>query len=1322
VPHTLVANYAFHNVAGLILTTLACLFLWCNGANAAEPAQVDYHAYPLQYVSAEEVEAALAALLPGEGQVVADRRGNRVLVCGSAQSCRIAQRVIRSMDRAESGAAARAAEPVFEAYRFPAGQAAAIAAQLKGEFPPTAAVRIVVDQRTSQILVRAPPEIQRQIADRLNQALPTPAASHKPSLVRSASPSTQSHEVQLRQTTARQLQTALVGMLGERLLVVGEAGGDTTGYRLKLPDGRTAQLTIDRQTDRVLVQGDGPVVDSCVRMVRALDRPREPGDNGTRLISLTGAKPAHVRRAVDAIQNGQAAPESQSGDQPADGEQSNRAVAASPEEPEATPGNQLPAAAANDRSTRPPVPKTQQTPGPPAEGEEPKGKLLDDRKLIGPVQIEMLDGLDVMVIRGHRRDVEQVVDIIERIEQLGAETEPAIEVHALRHVDCDALATLINQLYADVFAPRQGDVSITALVKPNALLLIGRRENVETVINLVKRLDQPVAPETQFRVFRLEHASAVTAQATVQEFFADRGALGTKVLVTADFRSNSLILQAGPRDMAEAAALIQRLDTPTSKAVNEIRLFKLENSLAEELAPILQEAINGQAVAGRPGAARPSAQQQQAAGRQQIEEKSAMLRFITVDGTGRRRLNSGILTDVRITADTRANTLLVSAPSDSMELIAALIRQLDQLPGVQAQIKVFGIVNGDAASLAEVLETLFGRQTREDQPVVQTAAGEGESSLVPLRFAVDLRTNTIIASGSQGDLTVVEAILLRLDDSDVRQRKCAIYRLRNAPAVDVANAINEYLRSERQVQQITPELLSPFEQIEREVVVVPEPVSNSLIVSATPRFFEEVCELVERLDERPPMVMIQVLIAEVALGNTDEFGVELGLQDSVLFDRSILGDIVTTTQTTYDSSGNPASQNESIVAATNVPGFNFNNQPLGNSGATNAMQTAGALAGQALSTFALGRVNSELQYGGLVLSASSESVNILIRALQECGRLDVLSRPQIMTLDNQPAFIQVGQRVPRITGTQINETGQVNNITLENVGLILGVTPRISPDGLVVMEIDAEKSALGPEKEGIPISIAPTGDVIRSPRIDTTTAQTTVSAMTGQTLIFGGLITKSRSTTNRRVPVLAEIPVVGNLFRYDNETFKRTELLIIMTPHIVSGEAEAEAIKRVETARINWCLSDVLEMHGDGGFRGRSDEWADEETNVIYPDEPHKVEIIPKPEAVERIPKMSPADQGSPFILEPLPEEPAEQGSTSNSRPGSRPGSRSGRILKQRRAADGPERSPVNRADYQSRSENRPRRSTSGLQYPEAPLPGDLSSGQVIGTSEPVGP
>src|SRR5690606_4985904 len=237
-------------------------------------------------------------------------------------------------------------------------------------------------------------------------------------------------------------------------------------------------------------------------------------------------------------------------------------------------------------------------------------------------------------------------------------------------------------------------------------------------------------------------------------------------------------------------------------------------------------------------------------------------------------------------------------------------------------------------------------------------------------------------SGSTGDLEVVEILLLRLDESDVETRKMFVYRLKNAPALDVANSISQFLITQQQIflQQLQlNQAVSPIEQIDRQVVVVPELVSNSLIVSVTPRYYEQVLQIIEDLDFRPPMVMVQVMICEVLLTDDFEFGVELGLQDSLLFDRGIPG-------------------------VSSMPGFNFNGAGLPN----NSTYGREDLAGQSISTFGLGRSSANLGYGGLVLSAASESISILVRALQDAGRLQVLSRPQVMALDNQVAFVQVG--------------------------------------------------------------------------------------------------------------------------------------------------------------------------------------------------------------------------------------------------------------------------------------------------------------------------
>ncbi|MFH1268804.1 MAG: secretin N-terminal domain-containing protein, partial [Planctomycetota bacterium] len=645
--------------------------------------------------------------------------------------------------------------------------------------------------------------------------------------------------------------------------------------------------------------------------------------------------------------------------------------------------------------------------------------------------------------------------------------------------------------------------------------------------------------------------------------------------------------------MSEIAAIVARLDGEESESFNSVQIFKLKNSLAEDLAPVLQDAITGQMYGQRTGQ---RTLFQGAGTGERFERKSVRLQFGTIDENGPTRLNSGLLTDAQVTADVRANALIVTASADSMPLIEALIKELDRLPTAEAQVKVFTVVHGDASNLLEMLDDLFGAQTQGADLAVRTGATGEDSSLVFLRFAVDVRTNSIIATGSEGDLEVVEGILATLDTTDLRERQTVVMRLKNAFSVTVAEAVNAFLETELEAQQPVDGLLSSIEQIDREVVIVPEEVTNSLIISATERYFSRITELVEKIDARPPMVLIQVLIASVRLNETDEFGIELGLQDSILFDRSVAG----------------------------IPGFLFNStaNALGNNTAAPDSNIVGT---QGLSNLSVGRSNSELGYGGLVISASSEAVSVLLRALQEERRLDVLGRPQIMTSDTVTASILVGEEVRIPSGTSTTEFGTVNlNTEMKEVGLYLEVTPRVSPDGQVIMEILTWKSQLGGEDQGTVISVSAQGQAFRSPRIEKTEAETTVSAMDGQTVILGGLITKERSQTHRQVPWLGDVPFLGNLFRFDSVREEKTELLIILTPHIVESLEDAELAKQAEAARVEWCYGDVLELHGD--IFDRSGQ-----APVFYPDvDPHG----------QGFPRSS---EDSPFIMEPLPSDPAEE-------------------------------------------------------------------------------
>jgi type II secretory pathway component GspD/PulD (secretin) len=286
------------------------------------------------------------------------------------------------------------------------------------------------------------------------------------------------------------------------------------------------------------------------------------------------------------------------------------------------------------------------------------------------------------------------------------------------------------------------------------------------------------------------------------------------------------------------------------------------------------------------------------------------------------------------------------------------------------------------------------------------------------------------------------------------------------------------------------------------------------------------------------------------------------------------------------------------------------------------------------------RVNPDLGFGGMVLSASSDSVSALLRALQETRHLEILSRPQIMALNNQEGTAFVGQSVPFIVGSNIDLAGlRTNTIDFREVGLGLTVVPRISPDGLVVMNVVAEKSELGNVADGVPISIAPNGDAINAPIIALTRATTTVSAASGQTVVLSGLLTKRDFALHRRVPIIADIPLLGNLFRFDSTSTRRTELLIILTPHVVNNRFESEMLKQVESARMNWCLTDVVQMHGPVGLRSQQDLMGEAESELVYPERVPEEDLLPAPEMA---PIQQPGEVSPPAEV-PLPPQTEER-------------------------------------------------------------------------------
>lgn len=1083
---------------------------------------------------------------------------------------------------------------VLNTIEMPAAFVSKVSTTLEMKYRDQPGIHISPDVRNSRLVILAPGNMQQQIqadAMRVFVAESQPGASNAgiSQAGAAATPAAMSTgvrtaggamQVKLTAIDWRQFEDSLQIVAGKKVPVTTSQNGERSLFQLTgVPlDGTT--IEVNRRENMVTVVAPEPSMPGWQKMIRSIDQTGgRPGDV-VEMIRVQNAKPAPIQRAMrllDQLPDGQSATIVPAG--PRAG-QFQATAFQNPAQPPAAQPN-----AAQPNAAQPPAdPNDPQAAG----GEEAAG-------MIGDTQIQFVPELGIIIVRGAKKDTQRVLDVIKQIEDQSVLTQPEVEVVMLKHLDNSAAAILLKTLYTDVLAARQGEVNITALDQPNALLLIGRREALANAMSLIEKLDQPLDASSKLRVFRLDHASATDAELVVRNFFVDRPGqgedvrpgLGNRVRILADYRTNSLIVGAAPRDLNEVAVLLKQLDVESVPAQDEIKVFPLRNSLAADLAPVLQTAINGEGDATVP---------------ENTTRPSKTLSLLSLDAKNGGVLNSGLLTGVVVTADANANALIVRGPISSMSLIAELIRQLDQVPGVESVVKVFTVENGDALKLTTSLQTLFAPATG------QGGAGGGggvtgqlapatasSSSLVNLRFSTDQRTNSIIATGSSSDLEVVESILLRLDTSGFAERITEVIWLRHQSAPEIAAAIQQYVQQRVQTVNTIQQFqqgLGPFDLPDRDLVVVAETVSNSLLLSVSPRLYDDVRRLIENLDRRPPMVLIKVVLAEVTLGDEFELGGELGLQDSLLFDRG-----------------------RALAATTpnSVPGFNFN----GNGTPNQSVAGAGSVASRAVSTFGLGTVSQAAGYGGFVLSAASESFSLLLRAMQDANRAQILSRPQIMTVDNKVGFIQVGQEVARIAGLQPQQLGQpILDIQDTPIGLILEVLPRVGADGLISMQIRVERSNIDVTEPGLSVPTG-NGDFVNIPNINTTNAESTITAYNGQTVIFGGLIQKQRTVQSRRVPYLSQIPLLGVMFRFDRETELRSELLVIMTPMLINGDEDLEYVKQVESSRMSYCLADVVEMHGDVGLSGGYGLWGPAIGPTIYPDLHPTVDQFPRAVAAE---------------------------------------------------------------------------------------------------------
>lgn len=489
-----------------------------------------------------------------------------------------------------------------------------------------------------------------------------------------------------------------------------------------------------------------------------------------------------------------------------------------------------------------------------------------------------------------------------------------------------------------------------------------------------------------------------------------------------------------------------------------------------------------------------------------------------------------------LTANQSSNSLIITDTSAGIKRLMEIVQAIDTPMSAIADVKVFHLSFADADTTSNLINEVFNQNQNtgssqnanpfqrmfgfrggpggggRDRDQQQESSSGGPN--LKVIASADERTNAVVVSGPSDILEVVAKVVTDLDSNPDEERSLFVYTLRNARSDNLKEVLNNLIQGLQEINQENTqgsgrmggggtnrrsngsETSGASGDLSDETYIESDPDTNSLLIMTSTKNYAKLKPIIEDLDRPVPQVLIKCLLAEVTISDDVDFGTEF----SVL---------------------NLGSEGEGGVLTDMVPD-NLN--------------------------------SSAVTSGGLVTKIVEGDFTWTLRALQEIGELNVLSRPYILTSNNQTATITVGQEVPFIRDTRItDEGGTINTIEYEDIGIILEVTPNINPDGVVIMDISPEISTT--TTETVPIS-----ETVNAAVFAKRSSTSRVSIRNGQTIVIGGLMQDDNKTTVNKVPIIGDIPLIGELFKRTRIEKEKTELLIFLTPQVAGSHLELEKV------------------------------------------------------------------------------------------------------------------------------------------------------------------
>jgi general secretion pathway protein D len=389
--------------------------------------------------------------------------------------------------------------------------------------------------------------------------------------------------------------------------------------------------------------------------------------------------------------------------------------------------------------------------------------------------------------------------------------------------------------------------------------------------------------------------------------------------------------------------------------------------------------------------------------------------------------------------------------------------------------------------------------------------------------------NALIMIDTAANLQRLKTLISEVDVPVSKQLSgIEIYNVQHTSAADLAKALQALLAEGKKAQTA-----------KEKIFVTSYPATNSLLISAPPEDMKEIRRIIEEIDTYRPQVLVEAAIVELTLTKTQTIGVEWltggNKNGTQIFGGNIIG--------TDPTSG-----------AALVPLVSGLSQALQSSTTTTATTTTTGI------TTALGALKSGLNIGVLGQTITMDGVQFanvqaFIQALAVDQKANILSTPQLLTLNNEEAEVLVGSNIPYTTSVRLDSAGNpITNFDYRDVGVHLKVKPYINKDGLVYLNIFAEVTT-------VQSTTAQVGSGVQTaPTTNKRSTKTTVGVRDNQTIVISGIITGNNQDTNQGIPLLRSIPILGPLFGYSAKSDTRTNLLVFLTPKIVY---DAETLQKI---------------------------------------------------------------------------------------------------------------------------------------------------------------